>query len=125
MSRFFIVMAALFALSGVAAGALGAHGAGVLGDPRAGELLRTGSTYAIWHALAILAYLALWGRSNVPLALFTFGTLLFSFSLYGLAFGAPPTLGYATPIGGVLLMGGWLGVAVVALADRYDGLKGF
>jgi uncharacterized membrane protein YgdD (TMEM256/DUF423 family) len=59
VSRFFIVMAALFGLSGVAAGALGAHGAGVLGDPWAGELLRTGSTYAIWHALAILAYLAL------------------------------------------------------------------
>ena len=65
------------------------------------------------------------GPDNLPPALFTFGTLLFSFSLYGLAFGAPSTVGYATPIGGVLLMGGWLGVAIVALADRYDGLKGF
>ncbi len=126
MSRFFIVMAALFGLTGVAAGALAAHGSGVGAiDARAAELLRTGSSYALWHALAILAYLALWGRSNAPLALFTFGTLLFSFSLYGLAFGAPPTVGYATPVGGVLLLGGWIGVAIVAFADRYDGLKGF
>lgn len=124
MSRFFIVMAALFGLTGVAAGALATHAAGGA-DGRAADLLRTGSSYALWHALAMLAYLALWGRSNVPPALFTCGTLLFSFSLYGLAFGAPPTLAYATPVGGVLLLGGWLGVAIVALADRYDGLKGF
>jgi uncharacterized membrane protein YgdD (TMEM256/DUF423 family) len=123
LSRFFIVMAALFGLSGVAAGALAAHMLGAAGaDGRAAELMRTGSSYALWHALAMLAYLALWGRSRVPLALFTFGTLLFSFSLYALALGAPPTAAYATPVGGVLLLGGWLAVAVLALMDRYDGL---
>lgn len=121
--RFFVVVAALFGLTGVGAGAFAAHALEILGDARAVELVRTGSSYAIWHALAMLAYLGLWGRSAIPLVLFAFGTALFSFSLYALALGAPRTVAYATPAGGLLLLAGWLGVAVVAVRDGFTGIS--
>jgi uncharacterized membrane protein YgdD (TMEM256/DUF423 family) len=120
--RFYIVVAALFGLTGVAAGALAAHGPpGV--DPRALALVGTGASYSLWHAVAMLAYLGLWGRSKVPLALFAFGVALFSFSLYALAFGAPPTVAYATPLGGVALMLGWLAIAIEAMRDGFHGIN--
>ena len=56
---FYVVVAAIFGLSGVARGAFAAHALEAVGDPRAVELMRTGSSYALWHALAMLAYLAL------------------------------------------------------------------
>ncbi len=85
--------------------------------------MRTGAEYALWHGLAMLAYLGLWGRSRAPLVLFTFGVLLFSFSLFALALGAPPTVAYATPVGGLSLLAGWLGVALVAVRDGFSGLQ--
>jgi uncharacterized membrane protein YgdD (TMEM256/DUF423 family) len=43
------------------------------------------------------------------------GVLLFSGSLYGLALGGPRLLGPVTPIGGLLLMVGWLCLVVSVL----------
>jgi uncharacterized membrane protein YgdD (TMEM256/DUF423 family) len=121
--RLYVVLAALFGFTGVAAGAFAAHALEAAGDPRAVELMRVGSSYALWHALAMIGYLALWGRSRTPLVLFSFGIFLFSFSLYALAFGAPSSIAYATPIGGILLLGGWVGVALVAIRDGFSGLN--
>ncbi|MEO1105935.1 MAG: DUF423 domain-containing protein, partial [Pseudomonadota bacterium] len=39
---------------------------------------------------------------------------VFAFSLYGLALGAPAVLGYATPVGGALMIIGWLLLAIAA-----------
>ncbi len=121
--RFFVVVAALFGFTSVAAGAFAALALQAAGDARAVELVRTGAEYALWHGLAMLAYLGLWGRSRAPLVLFTFGVLLFSFSLFALALGAPPTVAYATPVGGLSLLAGWLGVALVAVRDGFSGLQ--
>jgi uncharacterized membrane protein YgdD (TMEM256/DUF423 family) len=121
--RLYVMVAALFGFSGVAAGAFAAHALEAAGDPRAVELMRIGSSYALWHALAMIGYLALWGQSRIPLVLFSFGVVLFSFSLYALALGAPSTVAYATPIGGLALLAGWVGVAVVAIRDGFSGLS--
>ena len=83
--RVLVFLAALLGFSGVAAGAFGAHA--LSADPRAVDLLRTGGCYALWHALAMLACLAL--RSAAPHRLCSAGCGLFSFSLYALALGAP------------------------------------
>ncbi|MBV9911908.1 MAG: DUF423 domain-containing protein, partial [Sinobacteraceae bacterium] len=40
------------------------------------------------------------------------GIVLFSGSLYALSFGAPRALGAVTPLGGLLLIAGWLLFAV-------------
>lgn len=112
--RIFVAVAALFGLAGVAAGAFGAHALQGAADPRAAELVGLGSSYALWHALAMLAYVGLRGRSRVPLVLFAVGVVLFAASLVALALGAPRAVAYATPLGGAALLLGWGAFAVAA-----------
>jgi uncharacterized membrane protein YgdD (TMEM256/DUF423 family) len=92
----------------VAAGAFAAHG---MSDPRAQELLRTGATYALVHCLATFACPVFVGlgatRARFAPAFFLAGVLLFSGSLYALAFGAPGIVGAITPFGGVSFLAGW------------------
>lgn len=112
--RVALALAALAGLASVAFGAFAAHG---VADPRAQELLRTGSLYGFMHALATLACGALQPgapRVRFAPAFFLAGVLLFSGSLYALALGAPPLVGVVTPIGGLSFMAGWavLGWAV-------------
>jgi uncharacterized membrane protein YgdD (TMEM256/DUF423 family) len=112
--RVWTTLAALSGLLAVAAGAFAAHG---VSDPTAHELLRTGSTYEFMHALATLACAGLAAtampRARFAPAWFLAGTLLFSGSLYALAFGAPRLAGVVTPFGGLAFMAGW---AVLAWA---------
>lgn len=111
-----VAAAALTGLVAVAGGAFGAHG--LAGDPYAAELMRTAATYAMWHALATLAYLALGGRGNwAPLA-FLLGAVVFSGTVAAIALGGPRLLGAVTPLGGVSFMIGWAIVAVEALKGR-------
>jgi uncharacterized membrane protein YgdD (TMEM256/DUF423 family) len=89
------------------------------------ELLRTGSTYEFMHALATLACAALVAtampRARFAPALFLVGSLLFSGSLYALAFGAPRIVGVITPIGGLCFLAGWAVLAwAAATAQALD-----
>lgn len=112
-------LAAISGLVSVAAGAFAAHAAK---DPGARELLRTGATYEVTHALAALAAVAL-GRqggrgAGLAPALFLGGTVLFSGSLYALALGAPRIVGAITPIGGLGFIAGWAVFALQAGGSR-------
>lgn len=98
-----IVMAA--AVSGalaVAAGAFGAHGA----SGAAADWLKTGAQYQLLHAVAALAVLKL--EAKGPAWLFLAGGLVFAGTLYLMALGAPRILGAVTPLGGAMLIAGWL-----------------
>lgn len=99
------LLAALSGALAVAAGAFGAHG--VTGQPA--EWLRTGGQYQLVHALAALVALRLEARG--PAWLFVAGAAIFAVTLYAMALGAPRWLGAITPIGGALLIGGWLWLA--------------
>jgi uncharacterized membrane protein YgdD (TMEM256/DUF423 family) len=99
--------AALSAAIAVAAAAFGAHGA----TGQAAELLRTGGLYQLTHAIAVIGVLALGGRRGAA-ALLLGGSLLFAFSLYGLAGGAPHWTGAITPFGGLGMIAGWLWLAL-------------
>ena len=101
-------VAALWGAIAVAAGAFGAHGA----SGRAAEWLRTGAEYQLVHALAALAAVQLRGR--LAAALFVGGAAVFSGTLYLMALGWPRWLGAVTPIGGLLLILGWLALAAAA-----------
>ena len=116
--RVLVVLAALLGFSGVAAGAFGAHA--LSADPRAVDLLRTGGSSALWHALAMLACLALRSDRALP-GLFGVGACLFSFSLYALALGAPTAVALVTPVGGTALLLGWVALAVAGLRGRLSG----
>ena len=119
-------LAALSGFLAVAFGAFAAHGAK---DARAVELLHTGALYQMTHALAVFGWLAVrqigearaGGKAGMTApALFLVGTVLFSGSLYALAFGAPRIMGLVTPFGGLCFLAGWLLLAWRAgtIADR-------
>ncbi|WP_303977965.1 DUF423 domain-containing protein [Dongia mobilis] len=104
----------------VAFGAWAAHGAEATLPQHAIDWVRTGSSYQLWHAVALLGIAALSQRNSVRLVTisglaFALGALLFSGSLYLLAFGGPRILVYLTPIGGSLLILGWLLLLVAGL----------
>jgi uncharacterized membrane protein YgdD (TMEM256/DUF423 family) len=111
-----IATGALLAALAVAFGAFGAH---ALQD-RLGELeqgwWQTASHYLLPHSVAVVAI----GLAGRP-ALFTSGwllaggALLFAATLYAMALGAPRWLGAVTPIGGTLLIAGWLWLVWQAL----------
>lgn len=115
--RGWIVLAAALGAVAVAAGAFAAHGLEGRGDPRAAGLVETGSTYQMWHALAILAAVALGPRSYLPLWFWAIGAVLFPGSLYALALGAPTILAALAPVGGTAMIAGWAALAWSALKD--------
>lgn len=100
-----LVLAALSGAMAVAAGAFGAHGA----TGQAAEYLRLGGQYQLIHAVAALVAASMGWRG--PGWLFVAGAAIFAGTLYLMALGAPRWLGAVTPIGGTLLIGGWLWLA--------------
>jgi uncharacterized membrane protein YgdD (TMEM256/DUF423 family) len=103
-----LTLAALAGLLSVGFGAFAAHG---VSDPRAQDLLRTGSLYAFVHVLATLLTGAVAPQARLAPALFLAGVLLFAGSLWAIALGAPRWLGAVTPFGGLSFMGGWIALA--------------
>jgi uncharacterized membrane protein YgdD (TMEM256/DUF423 family) len=113
MDRTFFLLGALFAFLGVALGAFGAHALQARLSPERLVTFETGVRYQMYHAFALLA--AAWaaarwpgGATTAAGSLFALGILLFSGSLYALAFGAPRGLGAITPFGGLSFLAGWL-----------------
>ena len=121
--RIWLTLASIWGFIGVAAGAFGAHGAS---DPKAKGWLETGGHYQLIHALAVFACFVIWRLREAPAAgiaawLFLAGALIFSGSLYLMAFGGPRMLGAITPIGGVLLLAGWAVLAWACFAGTQSG----
>ncbi|WP_339347923.1 DUF423 domain-containing protein [uncultured Sphingomonas sp.] len=104
-----LVLAALSGAMAVGAGAFGAHGA----SGAAVEWLKTGGHYQLVHAVAAIVALRMELRG--PAWLFVAGAGIFAGTLYLMALGLPRWLGAITPIGGTLLIAGWLWLAVAAL----------
>lgn len=112
----------LAALSGammVMLGAYAAHGLAARTTEAMVSAVETGVRYQAWHTLAMMVVLV-WRRVQ-PLAgqywllvLWSLGVVCFSGSLYMMAL-AGIGLGMVTPVGGVLLMAGWLALAVVVV----------
>jgi len=112
LSRMTLRLAAFFGLLSVVLGAFGAHALKeTLSESNSLETWKTAVDYQMWHALALLitaAYLKADARISCAINLcFGLGILLFSGSLYWLALGGPKWLGPITPLGGLLLIGGW------------------
>jgi uncharacterized membrane protein YgdD (TMEM256/DUF423 family) len=122
MTRFWLLVAGLGGLASVIAGAAASH---LAADPQAAEWLRTGATYGLIHAAALIAVLALAqgreprrGAAAVAGWSFTIGIVLFSGGLFALAETRIAWLGWMTPFGGAALMIGWASLALLALRRR-------
>jgi uncharacterized membrane protein YgdD (TMEM256/DUF423 family) len=110
--RWLGIAAALSMALGVAAGAYGAHG---VADPRAAAWMATGSLYQMVHGVAALILLQRHPRIT---AILLIGAAVFAMTLYAMALGAPRWLGAVTPVGGVMMIGGWLVLARTELRAR-------
>lgn len=119
----FAAFGALFGLLGVAAGAFGAH---LLKSRISGEMLQiyeTAVRYQLIHALALMILVALlFSLKTIWLTFagtfFIVGVILFSGSLYLLALTVSRSWGVVTPIGGTLLLLGWLCLLLGSLFAR-------
>jgi uncharacterized membrane protein YgdD (TMEM256/DUF423 family) len=115
---------ALGALSGAVTVALGAFGAHALRDsvpPADLAIWNTGVHYQGLHALALVLF-GLWrvqnSRGEPAGWCFLAGSAIFAGTLYGIVLGGPRWLGAITPIGGTLLIVGWLAFAWSAWRAR-------
>ncbi len=102
----------------VVLGAFGAHGLRARVTPEQLASWNTATEYHLLHSVALLA-LALYAAQSgqeirLPASLWTAGMLLFCGSIYLLVLTSQRWLGPVTPVGGLLLIAGWL--ALLALA---------
>ena len=115
MKNKWLFIAALSGFFCVALGAFAAHGLSHVLDEKALAWIDTGLKYQIFHTLAVLVLaLSLWHEANfaqLAMRAWSLGILLFSGSLYALAFGAGKFLVWITPVGGTLFLIGWLCLA--------------
>jgi uncharacterized membrane protein YgdD (TMEM256/DUF423 family) len=126
LDRYLYVCAAVAGFLGVALGAFAAHGLkGILAADMVATF-ETGVRYQMYHAFALFA--AAWGWARWPArifvtggALFVAGIVLFSGSLYLLAFTGERWLGAITPLGGLLFLAGW--VCLIVGAARSENVR--
>jgi len=97
----------------VALGAFAAHGLKTTLTPEMLATFETGVRYQMYHAFALFA--AAWGFTRWQTRAFTLagwlfvaGIVIFSGSLYLLAFTGARWLGAVTPLGGLAFLAGWL-----------------
>ena len=120
MDRTFLLVGSIAGFLAVALGAFGAHGLRGRLSPEMLAVFETGVRYHMYHALAILAVGLMMPRMGGWLVqaagwCFTAGIVVFSGSLYALAVTGTTAFGAITPIGGVMLLAGWLALIIVAI----------
>lgn len=125
-------LGAFLGLTGVILGAFGAHGLKELISVEQIATFETGVRYQMYHALLLLFL----GSTSVVNArtkqvifyLILLGILLFSGSIYGLATNTLTafnfkTIGFITPIGGLLLIISWLLLLIKFLKNKSENSK--
>lgn len=115
-----IALAAFLLLLSVATGAFGSHALAGRLDLNMLAIWQTAVQYLSLHAVALLAlactHALLHSRlQQLAFSLLFTGTALFSGSLFLLVLSTQRWLGMLTPIGGIVMLGGWAVVIVAAL----------
>jgi uncharacterized membrane protein YgdD (TMEM256/DUF423 family) len=110
--RIWLFLGIVNALLAVILAASGAHGPMAPTAPFLQHILSTASLFHLIHSLAMIQF-GLWlaqnpNHNNFTGIFFLTGTVLFVGSLYALVFTTITFPGLLTPIGGALLMLGWI-----------------
>ncbi len=120
-ARLILQLAAIFGGLGVAIGAFGAHALRPMLEAAGRfDTFETAVRYQFYHALALLALGVLAAVRPelrglaLPAWLWAGGIVVFSGSLYALCFTGVTKLGAVAPVGGLLLLAGWLSVLLAA-----------
>ena len=113
LSQRFLILGTVFAGSGVAAGAFGAHALKEILDAPRLQVFDIATRYQMYHAFGLC--IVSWAIDRYPEQrleqtgwLFTIGILLFSGSLYVMSLAGIRWLGAVTPIGGLAFLAGWI-----------------
>lgn len=117
MKQFTLIIASLYGLTSVILGAFGSHLFKKLLTPEKLVSFEVAVRYQMYHAIVLLI-IGLYFTFNTPLEKWSticimLGTFLFAFTIYLLSFSEYwginlRFLGPITPIGGAILMVGWL-----------------
>jgi len=127
MERKIIATAAFFGMTAVILGAFGAHKLKEMLAPEMLSAFETGVRYQMYHALFLLMVGLLPGmNSRAKKAIFwlaSLGIVLFSGSIYLLSTSKISgvdfkSIGFVTPIGGLLLIVGWIVLMVNFLTKK-------
>ena len=119
----FLVITSIMMALAIAIGAFGAHGLKASVDESLMKIYQTGVQYHFYNSLGLLgiafATTILPKSKKVAIAgyLILIGTLIFAFSLYCLVLLHLSWLGAITPIGGTLMIIGWLTFAYAIVKD--------
>ena len=109
----------------VGLGAFGAHSLKSIANAEQLAWWHTATLYLLVHALGLLI-VGLLIRFNYATQtsawLLQLGVIIFAGSLYAMTLGAPRWFGAITPIGGVLMIAGWVWLAVTAFRLGNSGL---
>lgn len=118
--RYLPAFAALNAILALTFGTFAAHG---IKDPQAREWIMTGVMFQLPHVAAVFGILG-WRNTKLvrsPAWAISIGSFIFAADLYALALGAPRWVAALAPIGGSMMMVGWMWLGIVALAgDRLE-----
>lgn len=110
-----ISIAALNLAIAVGLGAFGAHGLKAIVSSQQLEWWQTATLYWFIHGLGLLLVgilIRLNYATQTTAWLLQIGVIIFAGSLYAMTLGAPRWFGAITPIGGVLMIAGWLWLAI-------------
>ncbi|MEQ8219076.1 MAG: DUF423 domain-containing protein [Arenibacter sp.] len=116
-----------FGLTAVLLGAFGAHGLEKMVDAKAIETFETGVRYQMYHALFLMilggSNLLVNERKKLIYYFIVVGVVCFSFSIYLLAINELSSfdfkkLALLTPLGGVLLITGWILLGIRVLNQK-------
>ncbi len=116
MNKKLLITGAIFGVTGIILGAFAAHGLKKVIDANAVASFETGVRYQIYHAfLLLLIGSSSFVSTNFKTYIFylvLFGVILFSGSIYALATNGLTkfdfkSIGFITPIGGLLLIVAW------------------
>lgn len=120
-----ISIAALNLAIAVALGAFGAHGLKAIVSSQQLEWWQTATLYWFIHGLGLLLVgilIRLNYATQTTAWLLQVGVIIFAGSLYAMTLGAPRWFGAITPIGGVLMIAGWLWLAVTTFRLNHAGI---
>lgn len=129
MNKKLLVLGAILGGLAVALGAFGAHGLKDLISAESIDVYETGVRYQMYHAFFLLfvglAHSLDTKTKKILFYLVLFGVLLFSGSIYGLATNSLSsfdfkTIGFITPIGGLLLIFAWILLLIKFLKNQVD-----
>ena len=138
--RVFFLAGSIFGFLGVAAGSFGAHALKLRLSPEMLAVFETAARYQLLHAVVLLFVALAISQNPVPLPkvqpqkfcdytcwkryhsalrtsgfLFIAGILIFSGSLYILSLSGVRAWGAVTPLGGLMLLGGWFSLILAAI----------